>query len=143
MVAMNDDELLREIEAYSITQADLLGCFLDMHPEMERKYLTGVPKKGELLMRGEPWRYRIHGQGVEFENDSGWIVDAHAHVIDYPHAVDAHRISGYLTSKFQELNLLEDMFDYCRDRMRELSGTGSLKEVPVATDVWVLPSFSN
>jgi hypothetical protein len=88
----------------------LLCRFVSLQTELLRTLMQGrsgeeafraaqrLPRHGELLVRGERWRFHRHGVGVGFEGaDSRRVVDAHR-AVGAPEAFDAWRLMLYLES---------------------------------------------
>jgi hypothetical protein len=62
------------------------------------KYLSSVPKNGEVFVNSAQWIYKKHGAGIRFTNSDGVVVDAHTICQDALGAFDAWRILLYAES---------------------------------------------
>lgn len=80
-------------------QTELLRALARVHPHAKELWASQrAPRHGEVLVRGERWRFHRHGSGVSFEGeDSRRVVDAHR-AMSVPEAFDAWRLMLYLES---------------------------------------------
>lgn len=93
------EELLDHIICYQKLQTELVRSFLNTNDSChDIQYLTDFPKKGEIILNGEIWHFRIHGVGVSFKNKkTGVIVDPNSY-ITYIDIFNTWRLSIYLES---------------------------------------------
>ncbi len=86
----------------------IIGTFVDLQAQLvielkrtlgarDWRYLTDLPRKGELTANGTLWTYEVHGTGVRFSSDRG-IVDMNRHLDGSPRDFDAGRLAEYLAS---------------------------------------------
>jgi hypothetical protein len=61
------------------------------------RYLTDIPRRGELHVGGMQWQYEVHGTGVRFYSDRG-LIDMNRHLDADPRSFDAGRLVEYLSS---------------------------------------------
>jgi hypothetical protein len=86
------------IRGFVNLQTKLIGSFMDAFPQVtDWLLLREVPKSGELIVDAEPWTFRRHGSGVQFENARGVTVDTHRALPD-PGIFDAWRLVQYFES---------------------------------------------
>lgn len=85
------------IETFVDLQAQLVTELKRTLGTRDWRYLTDLPRKGELEAHGTLWRYEVHGTGVRFSSDRG-TVDMNRHLEGDPRAFDAGRLAEYLAS---------------------------------------------
>ncbi len=85
------------IETFVDLQAQLVTELRRTFGTRDWRYLTDIPRKGELEVNGTLWIYEVHGTGVRFSSDRG-SVDMNRHLDGDPRAFDVGRLAEYLAS---------------------------------------------
>ena len=84
---------------FSELQKKLLSNFLMLYPDAVTSFLLTVPRRGELDVEGNIWKFLKHGAGCRFESTTrGDVVDAHKLYKDIPSPIDAWRVLQYVES---------------------------------------------
>lgn len=121
------------IESFVELQAQLVSQLKRTLGARDWRYLTDLPRKGELEASGTPWRYEVHGTGVRFSSDRG-IVDMNRQLDGDPRAFDAGRLAEYLISIRQpRVAWVERVFEFDYERgpavLAEMHAAGAIQRV--------------
>lgn len=97
------------------------------------RYLTDIPRRGELNVDGMLWQYEIHGTGVRFYSDRG-IIDMNRHLDGDPRLFDAGRLAEYLSSVGQssvvwEGNTLYFDYEHGPSILRQMHANGAIQRI--------------
>lgn len=82
-------------------QCQLVLAFMRLYPEAKDfKWLVDFPRRGEMLVNGDQWRFIRHGAGLRFEKitcEPHWVVDVHKN-FNEPRIIDEWRILQFFES---------------------------------------------
>lgn len=132
------------IETFVDLQAQLVTELKRTLGPRDWRYLTDLPRKGELESNSTLWRYGVHGTGVRFSSDRG-IVDMNRHLEGDPRAFDAGRLAEYLASIGQpRLAWGGEVIDFDYERgsaiLAEMHAAGAIQRVGSCDgEIYMLP----
>ena len=121
------------IETFVDLQAQLVTELRRTFGTRDWRYLTDIPRKGELEVNGTLWIYEVHGTGVRFSSDRG-TVDMNRSLEGDPRAFDAGRLAEYLASVGQPpLYFGEKVIEFDYERgpavLAEMHAAGAIQRV--------------
>lgn len=90
--------VIKHLKEYVDLQIKLAQVFQDEFGQVKDKFLTAIPKEGEISCEGSIWHFKKHGSGVIFiENTSKVKVDIHEMAIEAT-LFDQWRVRTYFGS---------------------------------------------
>lgn len=100
-----------DIIDYVLLQEKIINIFLiEFHHSKDYELLLDFPRKGEITIDDETWRFLKHGKGFRFQSDTGHIVDI-INNIKQPYLFDIWRLEQFFpeTEKKEILRVLAAM----------------------------------
>lgn len=94
-------DLMDAVAAYVDLQTRLVAALLEAHPSVLDPQPWQWPQRVELDLADGTWRFRRHGLGFRIESLADrTVVEAYRYIDTHPGAIDAFRLSTYLSSRF-------------------------------------------
>lgn len=138
MSILSHSDFFDAVKRFCILQSELQEKFIEKNSiSNDWKYLTDLPRRGDLSVRGEKWNYVRHGLGVRFVGESGIVIDVHRDILNR-RVVDAHRVCEYILSvtNFEVDGV--DIYQRCVEYLRGMEKGGLLKKMDADGEAWLL-----
>ncbi|WP_179038331.1 DUF6896 domain-containing protein [Limnobaculum xujianqingii] len=131
----------KDIINFITLQKDLVNAFFKTYPTVKDvTWLLDFPKRGNIKLGHDSWKFIKHGKGVMFLRETPKpeiVIDVHTN-IDNPKLVDVWRLSTYFSSEFFEADDNE-----IKQVLSEMVSAGFLREISESQYEQVIEKMNN